>query len=154
MLLGLFLAIPLIDPLKANIASFRGFFNAFVVLLMAFLLYVHALTIMWNLGVQSFRMSTALLPAIGVLWIFAGVMMRHAKRNFFIGIRTPWTLSSDKVWDETHRVGGALFIACGVLALLSVFFAGTVAYWLVIGPVLVSALFLVVYSYVLWRREQ
>ncbi len=154
LLLGLFLAIPLIDPMKANIASFRGFFNAFIVLLMAFLLYVHALTILWNLGVQSFRMSTALLPAIGLLYIFGGLMMRHAKRNFFIGIRTPWTLSSDKVWDETHRVGGPLFIASGVLALLSVFLPGPVAYWLVLGPVLASAVFLVVYSYVLWRREQ
>jgi len=108
-MLGLFLLIPHIDPLKANIAKFRGTFNAFIALITAFLLYVHVLTILWNLGVQGFRMSSALLPGIGLIFIFAGVMMRQAKRNFFIGIRTPWTLSSDRVWDQTHRVGAVLF---------------------------------------------
>ena len=153
-MLGLFLLIPLIDPLKANIAKFRGLFNAFIALLMAFLLYVHVLTILWNLGLQSFRMSAALLPALGLIFIFAGLMMRQAKRNYFIGIRTPWTLSSDRVWDETHRIGGLLFIASGVLALIGAFLPGVVAYWLVLGPVLASTVFVVVYSYVLWRREQ
>jgi uncharacterized membrane protein len=153
-MLGLFLLIPAIDPLKANIAKFRGFFNNFIVLLMVFFLYVHVLTILWNLGVQSFRMSAALLPAIGLIFILAGLMMRQAKRNFFIGIRTPWTLSSDRVWDETHRIGGPLFIVSGVLALVGAFLPGAAAYWLVIGPVLASTLFVVVYSYVLWRREQ
>jgi uncharacterized membrane protein len=153
-MLGLFLLIPLIDPLKANIAKFRGLFNAFIALLMAFLLYVHVLTILWNLGLQSFRMSTALLPALGLIFVFAGLMMRQARRNYFIGIRTPWTRSSDRVWDETHRVGGLLFIAAGVLALLGAFLPGIVAYWLLLGPVLASTVFVVVYSYVLWRREQ
>jgi len=153
-MLGLFLVIPGIDPLKANIAKFRGFFNTFIALIMAFLLYLHVLSIAWNLGVQSFRMSTALLPALGLLFAFAGVMMRQAKRNFFIGIRTPWTLSSDKVWDETHRLGATLFIASGVLALLGALLPGPVAYWLVLAPIMASTLIVIVYSYVLWRREQ
>ena len=153
-LLGLFLIIPAIDPLKANIARFRGIFNLFIVMIMVFLLYIHVLTIAWNLGLRSFRMSAALLPAVGLLFIVAGLLMRQAKRNFFIGIRTPWTLSSDKVWNETHRVGGALFAASGLLAMLGAFFPGTVAYWLVLGPILASTIFVVVYSYVLWRREQ
>jgi uncharacterized membrane protein len=152
-MLGLFLLLPGIDPLRANIAKFRGTFNIFIALLMAFLLYVHVLTMLWNLGVHSFRMSTALLPALGLLFIFAGLLIRGAKRNFFIGIRTPWTLSSDRVWDQTHRVGGPLFMAAGALAVLAAFTPGAVAYWLVSGPILASSLFLVVYSYVLWRGE-
>ena len=151
-MLGLFLLIPSIDPLKANIAKFRGTFNAFIALIIAFLLYVHVLTVLWNLGVQSFRMSTALLPGIGLIFIFAGVLMRKAKRNFFIGIRTPWTLSSDHVWDQTHRLGAVLFIISGVLALLGVFLPGQASWWL-LAPVLISSLFLMVYSYVLWREE-
>ena len=54
-------------------------------------------------------------PVFWLTLIFAGLMMRVAKRNFFIGIRTPWTLSSDRVWNQTHKVGGVLFIACGVM---------------------------------------
>ncbi len=152
-MLGLFLVIPSIDPLRANIVKFRGVFNAFIAMIMAFLLYIHVLSIVWNLGVQGFRMSTALIPAMGILLIFAGVLIRQAKRNFFIGIRTPWTLASDRVWDQTHRVGGVLFIACGVLSLLGLLFPGVKAYLLVLAPVMIASLFLVVYSYFLWRQD-
>ena len=51
-----------------------------------------------------------MLPAIGLLFIFIGFLLRQAKRNFFIGIRTPWTLSSDTVWNATHRLGAILFM--------------------------------------------
>ena len=151
-MLGLFLVIPNIDPLKANIAKFRAYFNAFIVLMVAFLAYVHILTVLWNLGYDQFNMSTAMLPALGLIFVFAAIMMRQAKRNFFIGIRTPWTLSSDHVWDETHRIGSKLFIASGILALLGAFFADY-AVWFVLVPVLGSTLFLLVYSYVLYQRE-
>src|SRR5512142_2925664 len=56
-MLGLFLLIPAIDPLKANIATFRPIFNAFIVAILAFLTYLHLLTVLWNLGYQGFRMS-------------------------------------------------------------------------------------------------
>jgi len=153
-MLGLFLLIPVIDPMRANIATFRRPFNVFIVLMVAFLLYMHILTIAWNLGVRTFRMSSAMLPAMGLLFVFIGFMLRQARRNFSIGIRTPWTLSSDRVWDQTHRLGAALFVASGVLAVLGALFPPNVAYLLVLGPVLASTLFLVVYSYVLWREEQ
>ena len=78
--------------------------------------------------------------------------MRQAKRNFFIGIRTPWTLSSDHVWDETHRLGSILFIASGILALFGAFFPDY-AIWFILVPVLGSTLFLLVYSYILYQRE-
>jgi len=151
-MLLLFLIIPSIDPLKANIAKFRGFFNTFITLMVLFLVYVHALTLLWNLGYDQFDMGAAMMPALGLIFIFAGVMIRKAKRNFFIGIRTPWTLSSDTVWDETHRVGLTLFIASGLIALLGAFFK-EYAIWLVLGPVLASTFFLLIYSYLLYQRE-
>jgi uncharacterized membrane protein len=152
-MLGLFLLIPAIDPMRANIAAFRGTFNAFISLIVAFMLYLHVLTILWNLGWQSFRMSVALLPALGVLFAFVGVMLRRAKRNYSIGIRTPWTLASDRVWDQTHRLGAVLFVISGVLTAAGVLFPA-ISYWFVLAPVLGSSLFLVVYSYFLWRAEQ
>jgi uncharacterized membrane protein len=149
----LFLLIPAIDPLKANIAKFRGPFNLFIAFMTLFLMYVQGLTLAWNLGFTHFNMSTSLAPALGLLFILVGFMIRKAKRNFFIGIRTPWTLSSDKVWDETHRVGSILFIASGGLALMGVFFDSTTAFLLVFIPLMGSAIFLVIYSYVLYQRE-
>jgi uncharacterized membrane protein len=151
-MLLLFLVIPSIDPLKANIATFRDYFNSFITLIVVFMVYIYGLTLVWNLGFTSFRMSTAMLPAMGLLFIFVGVMIGKAKRNYFIGIRTPWTLSSDKVWDETHRIGGKLFIASGVVALLGAFFPNY-AFWFIMVPVMGTALFTVVYSYYLYQHE-
>jgi len=151
-ILALFLVIPGIDPLKANIAQFREYFNTFITLIVAFMVYMHILTILWNLGYDQFNMGTAMLPALGLLFVFAGIMMRKAKRNFFIGIRTPWTLSSDRVWDETHRLGSTLFIVSGILAFLGAFFEAY-AIWLILVPILGSTIFLLVYSYVLYQRE-
>ena len=149
----LFLAIPAIDPLKANIAQFREAFNLFIVLVVGFMLYLYGLTLAWSLGYTGFRMSGAMLPAIGLLFIFIGFMMRQAKRNFFIGIRTPWTLSSDTVWNETHRVGAVLFMISGALAFIGGFFGGTTAFWFMFAPIIGSTVFLLVYSYVLYQRE-
>jgi len=156
MTLGLFLMfllIPNIDPLKANIAQFRETFNLFIALIVGFMLYVHTLTLLWNLGYTDFGLGKAMMPALGVLFIFVGYMLRKAKRNFFIGIRTPWTLSSDRVWDETHRVGAMLFTLSGVLTLIGSFFGGPTAFVMLMVPLLGSALFLVIYSYILYRRE-
>ncbi len=97
-------------------------------------------------------MGAAMLPALGLFFIYAGIMMGKAKRNWFIGVRTPWTLSSDAVWDATHCLGAKLFIGSGLLAILGAFF-GPYAVWFVFVPLLGSALFLVVYSYVLYQRE-
>jgi uncharacterized membrane protein len=151
-LLALFLVIPEIDPLKANIQQFREYFNAFIALITAFLMYVYGLSLAWNLGYTGFRMSSAMLPGTGLLFIFLGAMIGKAKRNYFIGIRTPWTLSSDKVWDETHRVGGKLFSASGVLALLGIFFPDFSS-WFLMLPLMGATAISVVYSYVLYQRE-
>jgi uncharacterized membrane protein len=154
--LGLFLlfrVIPSVDPLKANIEQFREAFNLFIVLMVAFMIYLYGLTLAWSLGYTGFRMSGAMLPAIGLLFIFIGFLMRRAKRNFFIGIRTPWTLSSDRVWEETHRVGAVLFMLSGALAFIGGFFGGMTAFWFMFAPIIATTIFLLVYSYALYRRE-
>jgi uncharacterized membrane protein len=149
----LFLVIPNIDPLKANIAKFRGVFNLFITFFIGFMVYIHALTLIWNLGYTGFALSKAMLPAMGLLFILIGSMLRQAKRNFFIGIRTPWTLSSDTVWDKTHQLGAVLFMASGVLAFIGGFFGGMTAFWFLLVPLIGSTIFLLVYSYVLYQRE-
>lgn len=148
----LFLIIPQIDPLKANIAQFRRTFNLFILFMILFLGYVWKLTIFWNLGYTGFNMGTALLPAMGLLFMFIAYLLRQAKRNWFIGIRTPWTLSSDTVWRKTHDLGAVLYFASGLLALIGVLF-GKNAIWFVLVPILFSTFFLIAYSYILYRQE-
>jgi len=149
----LFMVIPNIDPLKANIAQFRGVFNLFITFFIGFMIYIHALTLLWSLGYTSFGMSKAMLPAMGLLFILIGSLLRRAKRNWFIGIRTPWTLSNDRVWDETHRLGAILFMVSGALALIGGLFGGMIAFWFLFVPLIGSTVFLLVYSYVLYQRE-
>lgn len=150
----LFLLIPNIDPLKANIAQFRGTFNLFITLFVAFMAYVHVLTLRWNLGYTNVGISQGMLPAVGLLFFVIGSMLRKAKRNWFIGIRTPWTLSSDTVWNEIHRLGGILFMVSGVIAVIGGFIGGVAAIWSIMIPVFGTSIFLIVYSYILYEREQ
>lgn len=149
----LFLTIPSIDPLKKNIADFRGLFNLFIVLFNVFMAYVHGLTLAWNLGYTNFRMSTLMMPALGLLFILVGLLTRKAKRNYFIGIRTPWTLANDTVWEKTHKLGGLLFIAAGVLSLVGIFLPEQ-AFLLMLIPVIATAGISFVYSYILFRQEE
>jgi len=149
----LFLAIPSIDPLKKNIADFRGWFNLFIVLFNLFMAFVHGLTLAWNLGHTGIRMSVAMLPAMGLLFILIGLMIRKAKRNYFIGIRTPWTLANDVVWEKTHRLGSKLFIAAGILTLLSLLFPDKTFVILMVS-ILGASLIAVVYSYLVFRQEE
>ena len=151
-MLSLFLVIPEIDPLKANIAKFRDAFNLFIAFIMLFLTYLYGLLLAWNLGFNHFQMSQWLLPALGFLFILVGYMIRKAKRNFFIGIRTPWTLSSDRVWDETHRVGSWLFIVMGIITMFTGLL-GQAGIFVMFAAILVAVLVPVIYSYVLYQQE-
>ena len=150
-LVPLFLVIPNIDPLKANIAKFRGVFNWFIVIFVVYMLFIYALTLAAALGIQ-FNMTVMLLPVVGLLFIGAGFMMGKSKRNFFIGIRTPWTLSSETVWDETHKLGSKLFMFGGAVTIVSAFL-GENGIWLMLVAMLAAAFVPIVYSYILWKRE-
>jgi uncharacterized membrane protein len=112
--------------------------------------YIYSLSLAWNLG-WHFSMNAAIAPAFGLFFILTGMMVRKAKRNFFIGIRTPWTLANDVVWDKTHQLGGKLFIGAGLLTAATVFYPSismTVLMVTVIGAAVIS----LVYSYVEFKR--
>lgn len=150
-LLLLFILVPKIDPLKANIKKFRKYFNIFIVIIFLFFFYVYILTILWSLGMR-FNMVYPLIPAFTILFYYVGILVEKAKRNWFIGIRTPWTLSSDKVWEKTHKIGGKLFKAVGIIALFGILFGKYAMLFLVIPIILVSC-YTVAYSYFEYQKE-
>lgn len=147
----IFLIIPRIDPLKENIEKFRKYFNSFIVIIALFLFYLYVLTILWNFGI-SFNINRFMPPAFAVLLFYAGVLIGKSERNWFIGIRTPWTLSDEKVWKKTHRIGEELFKISGVIALLGILFPNYFVYLLVV-PVLLSAIYTFVYSYFAYKKR-
>jgi len=147
----LFVLIPKIDPLKENIEKFRKYYEGFILLIILFFFYIYLLTLYWNLG-YKFNMVVFLIPAFSVLFYCCGTLIEKARRNWFIGIRTPWTLSSDSVWEKTHKLGGKLFKINGIIALLGLFFQEW-AFFLVIVPTIFLAIYLALYSYFEYQKE-
>lgn len=151
-LLLLFLLIPKIDPNKENIKKFRGYYEVLVLVIILFLLYVYILSIWWNLG-HRFNFGFVLLPAFTILFWFVGLLLDKAKMNWFIGIRTPWTLSSEKVWDKTHKVGSKLFKVAAIISLFGLLFREQAVLFIVV-PAGVFALYLIIYSYLLYNKNK
>jgi uncharacterized membrane protein len=147
----LFLAIPRIDPLKANIMQFIRYYYGLIVVILVFTLTVHIQVTLWSLGFVI-SPNIVLSISIGVLFIYIGVLLNKVKRNWFVGIRTPWTLSSDAVWDKTHKIGGRLFILAGVISILGVLFPDYVFLFIFL-PVLAVAFYTVVYSCVAYQKD-
>lgn len=148
-LYALFLFLPKLDPLHKNIKLFEGHYTMFINFILFFLLYLHVLTIAWNLG-YKFNFIVFLAPAFSALSYFLGILLENAKRNWFIGIRTPWTLSSDEVWDKTHKLGSKLYKYTAILPLLGIIFQ-PLAFILVVSSLVGVSLFLVFYSYWIFR---
>lgn len=151
-ILGFFLLIPKIDPLGKNIEGFRKYYDLFILSFIGFMSYLFLLTILWNTG-YTFNMSQMLAPAFGVLFYCLGIALGNAKKNWFVGIRTPWTLSSDIVWHKTHKIGGKLFKAAGAVAFLGVLLPAYALLFIIV-PVIAVALYTVVYSYVEFGKQR
>lgn len=147
----LFLVIPKIDPRKENIEMFRKHYEGFRLVLIIFLVLVHLHILLWNTGTQI--SPNAVIPlGIGLLFYYAGVLTENAEQNWFIGIRTPWTLSSEKVWKRTNRLGGKLFRIAGITAFSGVFFPEYAIYFILV-PAVIVVVITVVYSYLEYKKE-
>jgi uncharacterized membrane protein len=149
-LAGLFAVIPRIDPLGENIASFRRAYDLVAVTSVALLAYVQGLVLWWNLG-NEFPVTAAVAPAVAAVYVVTGHVAKRAERNWFVGFRTPWTLSDDRVWERTHSRGGRLLKIAGGIAAAGVVFP-EYAIALLVAPVLLVAVYTTVYSYREYRR--
>jgi uncharacterized membrane protein len=146
----LLIFLPRLDPLKHNIEKFRKQYETFIVFLVIFLFYLHLLTLLFNLGI-TFNMVQAMAPGFAILFYCAGMLMENAKQNWFIGIRTPWTLSSEEVWNKTHKLGSKLFKAAGIIMLFGIILP-KYAIWLMLVPIISVTLYLFIYSYMEYKK--
>jgi uncharacterized membrane protein len=94
-----------------------------------------------------------MIPALGILFYYCGILIENTKRNWFIGIKTPWTLSSEVVWNKTHKIGGKLFKVVGIIAFLGIIFPNY-AFFLILFPVIAVSIYTVIYSYFEYRKER
>jgi uncharacterized membrane protein len=141
--------IPVISPKGFRTDKFLDVINVFTITLVGFMCGVAVLVLLEANG-QNVRINQMIFAGVGLLFIVLGNYMGKVRKNFFIGIRTPWTLASDEVWSRTHRLGGKIFILIGAFMILN----GIVRFsehWL-IAAITVAALVPVVYSFVIYRR--
>ena len=148
----LFIKIPDFDPKKKNIESFRKYYDYFILIFTLFLFYLYVLTILFTLN-APFNMTFMLIPAFAVLFFYLGILCKHAKQNWFIGIRTPWTLSSKVVWNKTHKVAARGFKIVAILCLIGMLFIDY-AIWFILLPVILVAIYSFWYSYREYKNQQ
>lgn len=144
--------LPRIDPRRANWEKFGGEVRLLVNVLVLFFAWIEAIVLGVALG-WNVDTGRAVMGGVGVLLAIIGNYLPRIRSNWFFGIRTPWTLSSERVWRDTHRIGGRAFVVGGVAMVLAGFVPGIAAQALAIGAVMVAALIPILYSYVAWRRE-
>ena len=150
--LALLLAVlPVISPRKFEIAPFARVYGIIVLATLAFLLVVGTIALLAGAG---YHVDVGLVVpiAVGALLMVIGNFMGKFRKNFFVGIRTPWTLTSDVVWERTHRLAGWLFVVAGLIWIVAgLLYASPVV---LVVSALAAGFIPVVYSYFLYRRVE
>lgn len=152
---GLLALLPRIEPRRQNLMRSSKAYSIAWIALTLFLGSIHLTIVASALG-SSFNFTTIGIVLTGSLLIIVGNYVSKTRSNFFFGIRTPWTLSSELSWQKTQRLGGWLLILHGIALMISGLVTNTIFFGVIVSLVVVSLLVLPLYSYLVWRgdREQ
>lgn len=112
------LALPALSPNRFGMTEFLPTYYYIAGLVVCMLGYVFALVLIAGTGGEV-SMQRALPAGLFLLFILMGNPLGKVRRNFYVGIRTPWTLASERVWYATHRMAARLMVASGLLGLLA-----------------------------------
>ena len=145
--------IPEIEPHQNNIQRSQKAYTVFSLALIIFLGVVHSAIVLFALG-KAIDVSTVVIVAVGILTIILGNYLSKIRRNHFLGIRTPWTLSSDLAWHKTHRLGSWLMVLHGI----GLLFAGLRSHSILpiivlISFAITSIIILPICSYLWWKTD-
>ncbi|MBH0157232.1 SdpI family protein [Fictibacillus sp. 5RED26] len=150
-LMALFIFMPRIDPKKENYKKFSSSYTIFITIMNVFFLLLQSMTISYGLGV-NIDISLVVNLGIGLLFIVLGNYLPRIKHNYFIGVRTPWTLANEKTWRKTHQLSGKLFVVAGILLVAISFLPGIYKFTGMLVVVLSTVLIATIASYVFFNR--
>lgn len=156
LILGIYLLLllaPYFDPNKERYAEFAKEYSYIRGILTFFFTYVYFMASLAGVGYQI-NIAKAVSIGLALMFMVLGNYLGKIKPNWFVGIRTPWTLSSEDVWNKTHRFGGKLFFISGLLLLLGLFFPAPWLFVMLMVLVFICAIGSIVYSYILFRAEK
>jgi uncharacterized membrane protein len=152
-ILALLAFIPRIEPRRENLERSSTAYVAIGVAVLALMAAIHVFAVLAALG-SAANIAPVAGIGVGVLFVVIGNFIGKTRSNWFFGIRTPWTLSSERAWTRTHRLGGYLFLALGAAMIVAAFLLPPEAFiWIVLIGVfgLIGVLF--GYSYLVWRND-
>lgn len=145
--------LPYIDPFYDNYKKFNKQYFLFKLGFVVFISLLYIFTLLFGLGFDL-NINYFIIPLFSAGMILMGLFLPKVKRNFFIGIRTPWTIYSDLAWDKTHKLAGKTFIVVGILMLLVMgFLSPENFFWFFIIAISVASLIPVVYSFFIFRKH-
>jgi uncharacterized membrane protein len=144
----LFLVVAYISPQGFRLDKFMPVVGILQLATTGFMIGVGALVLLSSQG-NSINAGNFIAPGLGILLIVVGNYMSKLRKNFFMGIKTPWTLASDEVWDRTHRLAGKTFVLGGIAMM---FFPLVPKEWYIVSVVLLASLTPVVYSFVIYKQ--
>ncbi len=148
----LLLVVPLFDRGRANFSSFRGAYATVRFSILSLLVLVYACILLTAFG-RGINVAAILPLAVGLVLMVIGNVMGKIRPNGFVGVRTPWTLSSRRSWNKTHRLARWLLAAMGI----AVGLCGLIqTYWMIALTAtvfVVSLSWMVIYSYLIWRED-
>jgi len=145
----MFAALPWLSPKRFEVDSFRATYLYIMIVIVAMLAYCQILILVTALGLVL-DVSRAIEGGVCLLMALLGNVMGKVRRNFYVGIRTPWTIANEQVWNATHRFAAKTFFAGGLLGLLAVILRAP--FWLPMTAILVAALVPVVYSLMFYKQ--
>jgi uncharacterized membrane protein len=154
LMLVLFVFLPALSPKHFEVSSFRSTYLYIMVVMTAMFAYLNGVILLatWqevNGGNKFIDIGRAMLGGMFLFFALLGNVMGKVRKNFYIGFRLPWTLASDRVWNDTHRLAAWLMVGGGIVGFLLVV-AGLPLPWL-IGVLLVTFLIPAVYSFVHYK---
>jgi uncharacterized membrane protein len=147
----LFFFIPKISVYKKNLDSFMKYFEGMKLAMILFFSAMYVVTLLPNFGV-NFNMSYFIIPAISALFYYIGYILQFSKQNYFFGIRTPWTMADDEVWDKTHKLGSITF-RVNAFVILFALISSILFFWVFIVSILLNVVILFAYSYFIWKKK-
>jgi uncharacterized membrane protein len=152
-MLLLFAVLPWASPKPFALDSFRETYWFIVLVVTCMMVYVQCV-LLWAAAGGHVDAVRAILLGMLVMFGCMGNVMGKVRRNLYVGVRTPWTLANDRVWNETHRLAGRMFVAAAVLGvpMLLLPVPVMIVFVAVVGLILAAALFPAGYSLVLYRR--
>ncbi len=147
----LMLVLPVIDPKRENYPRFRGAYTFLRWGMVLFMAILYGVTILSALG-YGVDVDVLIKAMVAGLFTIIGNYMGQFRHNYFVGIKTPWTLANEEVWQKTHRMGGKLWVVCGLVCLAMAPFKTAWAAAIFFGAIMVMAIVPMVYSYLIFAR--